>query len=385
MKYKNIYQKIMEKALENADAEMEKIKKDANPNKMTEWAVVYGALTHLEDHPRVAYREIEQTFAGRYLYSYDQYIKGLRKLNLDSTGRRIGAMSKVEEAASTLKRALDGDKAAAESFMDFMKEFHRRGRINGKQIFLGRCIITYLILLDSDLQNETYRPIVYSYGEVYCEKLLRRFASKLGEVYQLASRRRSAKDVLQQTEKTVKECNQANTSEAKDSDNELDYLRFMNQTYRNSLELVQSMLDELNEVIEESAEDAKNNSIATFYTSMNSAEYGNLLDSMALVERRLCLLKEQKVKIPPQLLPLTIVFKQLISFIKDSGITPIDEVGRTWTAEVEELASYTYIGEPYMKTGEKKNVVVERSGWKFEDTIISLPTVREVEVEELLA
>ena len=114
---------------------------------------------------------------------------------------------------------------------------------------------------------------------------------------------------------------------------------------------------------------------------MNSDEYGNLLDSLELVDRRLAALKEQKVKIPPQLLPLTIVFKQLLRFIRECGVTPIDTTGREFEAEAEGLADYTYIGEEYTRPGETKTVVVERPGWKFGATVISLPTVREKEEE----
>ena len=112
---------------------------------------------------------------------------------------------------------------------------------------------------------------------------------------------------------------------------------------------------------------------------MNSEFYGHLLDSIELVDRRLVSLKENKVKIPPQVLPLTIVFKQLLRFIKDSGIHPLDSTGREFMAEAEDLSGYTYIGEPFSYDGEKKPVTVEKPGWKYENTIISLPTVREKE------
>ena len=116
-----------------------------------------------------------------------------------------------------------------------------------------------------------------------------------------------------------------------------------------------------------------------YVTNDDCESYGHLLDSIELVDRRLAALKENKVKIPPQLLPLTIVFKQLLNFIKDSGIEPIDTTGRQFSTEAENLAEYTYIGEPFHYADEKKDVVVEKPGWKYEDTIISLPTVREKE------
>ena len=182
--------------------------------------------------------------------------------------------------------------------------------------------------------------------------------------------------MLLETENILSESAKA---EGMASGNEYEQLMFKYNNCKNSLELVQATLDELNETIDETAAEAKNKAIASFYTSMNSDAYGHLLDSIELVDRRLAALKENKVKIPPQLLPLTIVFKQLLNFIKDSGIEPIDTTGREFSTEVENLAEYTYIGEPFHYAGEKKDVIVEKPGWKYEDTIISLPTVREKE------
>lgn len=158
------------------------------------------------------------------------------------------------------------------------------------------------------------------------------------------------------------------------SGDKYEQLQFKYDNCRNSLELVQTMLDELNETIDETAAEAKDMAIASFYTSMNSEFYGHLLDSIELVDRRLVSLKENKVKIPPQVLPLTIVFKQLLRFIKDSGIHPLDSTRRELMAEAEDLSGYTYIGEPFSYEGEKKPVTVEKPGWKYENTIIYFPS-----------
>ncbi len=85
--------------------------------------------------------------------------------------------------------------------------------------------------------------------------------------------------------------------------------------------------------------------------------YGHLLDSIELVDRRLAALKRKQSKIPPQVLPLTIVFKQLLRFIKDSGIHPLDSTGREFMAEAEDLSGCTYIGEPFSYEGEKRNLL----------------------------
>ena len=49
------------------------------------------------------------------------------------------------------------------------------------------------------------------------------------------------------------------------------------------------------------------------------------------------------VKMPPQLMSLTIIFKQLIRFVKDSGIEPIEEVGREFEASYEDISLLNYV------------------------------------------
>lgn len=237
-------------------------------------------------------------------------------------------------------------------------------------------MVIFMIMADPDLKDDKYLPVAFTFGARYCDRLLRNLRGRLLKNSGMRRKRKSAKDVLQETEHVLSESAKA---EGMASGDKYEQLQFKYDNCRNSLELVQAILDELNETIDETAAEAKDAAIASFYTSMNSESYGHLLDSIELVDRRLAALKENKVKIPPQVLPLTIVFKQLLRFIKDSGIHPLDSTGREFMAEAEELSRYTYIGEPFSYEGEKKSVTVEKPGWKYGNTIISLPTVREKE------
>lgn len=378
MIHEQILREVMRKELATAHEQMKEIQ--ANRARSTvEWAAVYGSLQYPDQHPKAAYQSVQKTFVGKYQISYDEYLDALKSANLDSEEKRKYVLSLVEQGITLLKKSLDGDRAAIERYAEFTENLEPRDRKNRKMLFIGKYMVIFMILLDPDLKNDEYRPIVISFGARYCDRLLRNIRDRLLQEYGMSRRRKTARDVLQRTEKALSESTEA--AAVFSSGDELEQLRFMNNNYRNSLELVQAMLDELNETIDESAADAKNAAIASFYSTMNSEDYGNLLDSIELVDRRLAALKEQKVKIPPQLLPLTIVFKQLLRFVRDCGITPIEVTGREFTAEAENLAEYTYIGEAYSKPGEKKTVVVERPGWKFESTVISLPTVREKEDE----
>ena len=380
MKHEKILRDVMQRELTTAREQLKRaVGKEARTS--MEWVGIYGSLRYPEEHPRVAYKlileERERTPGLIPGISYDEYLDALRGTNLDGVDKRKYILDVVEEGVDHLKRALDGDPAAMEKYAAFTEDLSYRDGFNRKLFFVGKYTVIFLILMDPDLRSEEYVPIARSFGARYCDRLLRDIRNGLLKEYGMKRQRKSARDVLQRTEKALVESE--TLASGFTAENELDQLRFMNNNYRNSLELVQAMLDELNVTIDETAADAKNAAIASFYSTMNSEEYGHLLDSLELVERRLASLKEQKVKIPPQLLPMTIVFKQLLRFVKDCGITPMDTTGREFATEVEGLAQYTYIGEAYSKPGQEKTVVVERPGWRFGDTIISLPTVREKE------
>lgn len=376
MKHERILQEVLQKDLVTANEQL----KDVHRKMSMEWIAIYGSLLYPGKHPKEAYEQLQKAFVKEYSISYGDYVDVLRNVNLDSEERRNYVADLVGQGVTLLKKALDGDKNALDKYAAFTEDLEPRDRKKRHRIFfIGKYMVTFLILIDPDLKNDMYRPIVITFGARYCDRLLRNIRDRLLKEYGMSRRRRTARDVLQKTEKALLESTEAAVDFT--AGDELERLRFANNNYKNSLELVQSMLDELNETIDETAADAKNAAVASFYATMNSDKYGNLLDSIELVERRLAVIKEQKIKVLPQLMPLTIVFKQLLRFIKECGITPIDVTGREFTTEVEGLADYTYIGEAYSKEGEQKTVVVERPGWKFGDTVITLPTVREKEDE----
>lgn len=375
MKYDLIYQSVMEEELKIAEGQMPEYGKGRHKSTY-EWIAIYGSLLYPGLHPHETYDRLQKTFIKETGISYDDYRAVLHSSNLDNEDRRRYVLNIIENGTTLLKSALDGYTEAISHFSDFTENLNPRDRKNGRIYFIGKCMVIFMILVDPDLKNDTYQPIAFTFGARYCDKLLRNLRDRLLKENGLTRKRKSAKDVLLETENILSESAKA---EGMASGNEYEQLMFKYNNCKNSLELVQATLDELNETIDETAAEAKNKAIASFYTSMNSDAYGHLLDSIELVDRRLAALKENKVKIPPQLLPLTIVFKQLLNFIKDSGIEPIDTTGREFSTEVENLAEYTYIGDPFHYAGEKKDVIVEKPGWKYEDTIISLPTVREKE------
>lgn len=375
MKYGRIYQTVMEEELKIAEEQLKEYKKGRNKSTY-EWITVYGSLVYPGLHPHEVYDKLQDIFIKESGISYDDYCNLLHSSNLNNEEKRRYVLSVVESGITLLKKALDGDKESILKFSEFTETLERRDRKNGRYYFIGKYMIVFMLFIDPEFKSNRYQLVACTFGARYCNKLLRNIRNKLIKENGLTRKKKSARDVLIETENVLSESAKAEGMAVGD---EYEQLQFKYINCKNSLELVQAMLDELNETVDETAAEAKKAAIVSFYTSMNSDIYGHLLDSIELVDRRLVLLKENKVKVVPQLLPLTIVFKQLSNFIKDSGIVPIDTTGREFFAEVEELAEYTYIGTPFSSDDQKKKVIVEKPGWKYGNVVISLPTVREKE------
>lgn len=305
MKYDLIYQSVMEEELKIAEGQMPEYGKGRHKSTY-EWIAIYGSLLYPSLHPHETYDKLQKTFIKEAGISYDDYRSVLHSSNLDNEDRRRYVLNIIENDVTLLKSALDGDTEAISHFSEFTENLNPRDRKNGRIYFIGKCMVIFMILIDPDLKNDTYQPIAFTFGARYCDKLLRNLRDRLLKENGLTRKRKSARDVLLETENILSESAKA---ERMASGNEYEQLMFKYNNCKNSLELVQATLDELNETIDETAAEAKNKAIASFYTSMNSDAYGHLLDSIELVDRRLAALKENKVKIPPQLLPLAGMFK----------------------------------------------------------------------------
>lgn len=378
MKHLDIYKDVLDYNLTRAK-EYENTDKVMNPY---EWLAIYGSFSNpAPTHPMDAYRSLPRRLLIKSGASFDDYMNALKTMNLDSEERRRYALSLTEQGVELLKKALEGEREDVEKYSDFLRKLEYRDRNNHRFFYLGKLIVNFMILLDPDLKDPAYESICATFGGKYCNRMIRRIRDQIYERMGLERKKRSARDVLAETEEALRESTSLSDSL---KGNELDRLKFQNENYRNSLELVQTRLDELKDSIEEAAQEARDSAITSFYSEMNSEQYGNLLDSMELVELRLADLKKQGVKIPPQIMPLSILFKQLLRFYRSCGITPIDSIGREFSANAKELADFTYIGDPFLGADERKPVRVERPGWKYGNRVISLPTVREKDEEESL-
>lgn len=159
----------------------------------------------------------------------------------------------------------------------------------------------------------------------------------------------------------------------------IEKLKFEISNYQNTIDILQSMLDDLKESINDVRREAEKDAVSSFFTRLNSPQYGGILDNLIIVENKMKEVKKINTMLPNQLMALPIILKQLLRFIRDIGITPVDTIGRSFEATYRDLDSVSYNGQPFMDDNEVKILEVQKCGWKYDDIIISNPTIKEKE------
>lgn len=379
MKYKNIldskieqeYNSIQNKNAQNHSSRM----KDSD--KQYEWYVMVLCLTMPEETAEQIFEKFALKFPGLKFLEYEKVLKAV---NLDVPMKRRYILKVVKEVAKDFRTFLNGDIKAAKKVGEYLDNLIERDTVDKRMYFKAKYLLTYLLIIDDKLKNDRAEIILSNYLEVYCGKVLR---SVYKDVSQKIGMKRSTKDVIASTQKALDASNiSGNLDESSDSSTIIEDLNFQVNNYRNTLDLVQSMFDDLKDSVEESAEEAKKIAVSDFFASLNAQEYGNILDNLLTVEKRLNDLRINNIRLPQEAIPLSIIFKQLIRFVKDYGIEPIETVGRVFDASYHDISFLNYQGEPYQGDDEIKNLQVAAPGWRYKDIVISLPTVREAESNE---
>lgn len=375
MKYLNIYKKCMEKELHRID---NRNMLDKDGLKQSEWAIIAVALKNPKESNEALYKEYKDVYEG---LKQEQFMKGLRCVNLDTVEKRDYIQRMVSRSAKDFKSMLHGNKKATQWIGKYIDNIIERDMFERRTYFKAKYLLVYLILLDEEMKSDSYVVIIKNYLEKYCSTLLRMIYK---DVCREMGFKKTAKEMIESTRKVLEETENSQERETTnfnrgDKDKLIEDLQFQINNYSNALSLVQSMFDELRDTVEESANEARTAAVSEFFASLNAKEYGNILDNMLTVEDRLLTARTQKVKIPPEIMPLTIIFKQLLRFIKEYGITPIETNGREYEVTYGEIALTNYEGEPFFNDKEKKRVKVVAPGWMYQNVTISLPTVREVE------
>lgn len=370
MKYKDIYDKVVEQEYQKIQSDQWVSNQD---DKSYEWYVMAVAIQMPDKTTEELYRAVHELYPK---ISPPLFNKLIRAVNLDTIKKRKYISKVVKKTSKEFVQFLDGEKEAVKQVGNYIEMLIERDITDGRMYFKAKYLLTYLFVYNPTLKTRYAKTILENYLEAYCSKLLRNIYKK---VLREMGVKMTTKEVMESTKKALEfSREETRVIETADQEKVIEMLQFQVNNYKNTIAILQSMFDELKDSIEESAMEAKNVAVGEFFAALNGSEYGNILDNMVTVEKRLAEMRAEKVNLAPEIMPLAIIFKQIAHFIKDSGIEAIDVAEREFSASYDQIAMFNYQGDPYVDDIEMKTLKVISPGWRYHEIIISLPTVREI-------
>ena len=151
-----------------------------------------------------------------------------------------------------------------------------------------------------------------------------------------------------------------------------------NDDLRAAAEIAQHQLEALQEELENIRDEAKQETVITFFQEMNSGKHSNLLDQFLKAELLVRQLKQHGTEIPQEIELIPILIRMFTRFVKMQGIRPKAVVGDQKVITLSESDEYEYIGSDWKDPDERKTVEIQSAGWLYADTLISKPKVKEI-------
>ena len=151
-----------------------------------------------------------------------------------------------------------------------------------------------------------------------------------------------------------------------------------NDDLRGAAEIAQHQLEALQEEIEYIRDEAKQETVITFFQEMNSGQHSNLLDQFLKADLLVKQLKQQGTEIPQEIELIPSLIRMFTRFVKMQGIRPKAVIGDQKVITLSESDEYEYTGSSWKDSDERKTVEIQSAGWIYADTLISKPKVKEV-------
>lgn len=290
---------------------------------------------------------------------YKKRVKELVQLSLNMINGDIEAYKEFLEKYE--KYAFDRDEVANKGMQKFIPL--------GIMISLSRNQENPLKLENIDkmnLKNLSYITARHMVSDIRYE---------MGCLLGLRKRRQDTTELIDSFKQIVED----STEVEEEVEESLESIKLERDQYKSSLKLIQKSLDELSEKLKKETQNIALEQIRDFFVGLNSAKYGNFLDKIPLTEELLKDIRknESSYDIPQEVKRVLIFIKSVIKFIKDQGITPIEDMNRVFEGTAEDIAEMDYMGEEFIDNEVKKLKVIA-PGYKYKDLIISIPKVEEV-------
>lgn len=336
----------------------------------------------------IKYREVvlkNEVFPNEVIsFDKEHIILMMRKFGLNSQERRDEYKQKSQELFKLLLEMCNGSK---EAYFEFCRKYEEYvfSKKEENNFRLKKYIPLGLVLriigekenylnAETELRKRIKFLRYYEANDIITE-IKYETANLLG-----IRKRKNTKDILDNVKVLIEDND--NDDEEKEYNikkiETLESVKLERDQYKSSLLLIQRTFDELREKIQEETDNAVNEQIKEFFISLNSGKYGNFLDKIPLTEELLKDIRKNNIEIPQEIKRVLMFIKSIIKFIKDTGITPIKEVGEIFTGTAEDIAEMDYVGNEF-EEGETKELKVIAPGYKYKDIIISIPKVEEIE------
>lgn len=303
-----------------------------------------------------------------------------QKTGINTEERKQEFKRRVTELEQLLLKMIDGDIEAYKEFNEKYEKYvfdKNEVQNRGMQKFIP---LGMIISLSRNLEN----PLELAKEEKLGLRNLSYFVAKriisdikyeIGYLQGLRKKRKDTAELLDSFKQVVEDSTELDENE----EESLESIKLERDQYKKSLQFIQKSLNELSENLEKETQNMVAEQIKEFFVSLNSAKYGNFLDKIPLTEELLRSIRKNEIEteIPQEIKRVLMFIKLVIKFVKDQGITPIDEVNRVFEGTAEEIAEMDYVGEEFIDDEVKKMRVIA-PGYKYKNLIISIPKVEEV-------
>lgn len=316
----------------------------------------------------------------------NEYVRYISlKTGLNNEERREKYKSEVKELVDLTIRMMSGDAEAYREFCKTYEEYtYEKENSDLNDVVLRRFIPLGIIISLSRNQNnflklkDNEKSAIKNLRPFHARYIISDFKYEIGCLLGLRKRRKDTTELIDTFKQIVDDNTEVEMAE-KEIEESLESVKLERDQYKSSLKLIQKSLDELSENLKTETQNIASEQIRDFFVSLNSAKYGNFLDKIPLTEELLKDIRrnERDFEIPQEVKRVLIFIKSVIKFIKDQGITPIEEINRVFEGTAEDIAEMDYIGEEFIDDEVKKLRVIA-PGYKYKELIISIPKVEEV-------
>ena len=311
-------------------------------------------------------------------FGIDQILKIQKHLGINTIERKQIFLDRTKELTDLFLQGCDGDKEKYLAFKEKYEEYIFNKNFENENYTLKKYLpfsMLNLLFINNNLNfNNDTIEILSKIKPEDIKYYIAALKKELDFQFNLRSRKRFSKlDEIKKLNVSTPFISQSNLSNVT-----LETLKLENEQLKSSLNLCERNYKEALETMEDEVNNAINDRLKDFFVALNSAQYGNFLDKMPLIEETLKNIRKNREQKPSQdINRILISVKNIIKFLKDQGITPIREVNSIFEGDVDDIDEMDYIGDEFIGE-ETKLLKIVSPGYRYEDIVISIPKVEEV-------